>query len=111
MWRRWGGTCGNASSDTLLAVVEGQQPNRAGTGIGWVGQKQPRIFKKPGEARGNTDSWVKIDSIHDAARLGETDMPLCQRPATGSKRVGGSFRLSQMPVREGRVIQFVAAKE
>merc|ERR1712232_803067 len=36
--RRWGATCGVSSSDTLLAVIDGQQPNQSRTGVGWVGE-------------------------------------------------------------------------
>lgn len=90
--QRWGGACSASSSDTLLAVVEGQQPNRAGTGIGWVGEKRARGNM---EQASESSTWSKIGSIFDAPQIGDTEMRSRRAPLPRSTNVMGSFRLSQ----------------
>lgn len=60
--RSWGGCPSAAPSSTLLAVVEGLQPNLARTGLGWVGDQRSR----PKSSRPQTESdWNRIGSIYD----------------------------------------------
>lgn len=108
--RRWGSACSASSSDILLAVLDGQQPNKARTGLGWVGKMRHHSDYQQGAAEACPGTWVKIGSVFDSARSCDPEMPIRQSPPTPSRRVAGSFRLSQGADRCGSIV-FVAAVE
>eukprot|EP00439_Symbiodinium_sp_Y106_P053484 s1591_g7.t1 len=72
-------------SSTLLAVVEGLQPNMSRTGLGWAGE---RSCKKP--SPGPCEDWLRIGSIYDQKGCEDRD-GLKFRKGSGGKPLPGFF--------------------
>eukprot|EP00933_Yihiella_yeosuensis_P005978 TRINITY_DN11059_c1_g1_i1.p1 TRINITY_DN11059_c1_g1~~TRINITY_DN11059_c1_g1_i1.p1 ORF type:complete len:296 (-),score=56.99 TRINITY_DN11059_c1_g1_i1:168-1055(-) len=115
--RSWGSRDLDKPSSTLLAVVEGLQPNVARTGLGWMGTDKRR---KLDHGRGKTSEWLSIGSKFDRKTEEETSSTAWQEDVMKSrgagndlrsKRLAGSFRVDptgQAAERKHR-IQFVPA--
>lgn len=93
--RRWGeAVCVAKPSSTLLAVVDGLQPNLTRTGLGWA--KKDKL----------QEEWLKIGSVHDKGQDEEMKgRKQNQRGSAGPVR--GSFRAdpcSLHGVRKRRVL-------
>ncbi|CAE7755741.1 Gpatch3 [Symbiodinium sp. CCMP2456] len=72
-------------SSTLLAVVEGLQPNMSRTGLGWAGEKSRR---RP--SPGPCEDWLRIGSIYDQKGRQDHD-GLKFRKDSGGKPLPGFF--------------------
>ncbi|CAK9020145.1 unnamed protein product [Durusdinium trenchii] len=86
--RSWGGHLSAAPSSTLLAVVEGLQPNMARTGLGWVGERQRARPRPP------ADEWNHIGSIYDPPQMEVKSRSFSVRPT-----VPASFSVPWTPKR------------
>eukprot|EP00913_Durusdinium_trenchii_P032673 g30582.t1 len=89
--RSWGGHLSAAPSSTLLAVVEGLQPNMARTGLGWVGERQRARPRPP------ADEWNHIGSIYDPPQMEVKSRSFSVRPT-----VPASFSASSLYFAEDR---------
>ena len=100
--RLWGSHPTATPSSTLLAVVEGLQPNMARTGLGWSGDRRERQVRKGPVA---PDEWNRIGSIYDCDS--EKKRSFSVRPT-----VPGSFSAASLYFAEDRLRKgptFVAA--
>ncbi|CAJ1409216.1 unnamed protein product [Effrenium voratum] len=101
--RSWGGCPSAAPSSTFLAVVEGQQPNTARTGLGWDGERRR---SRPTRSVDSGSDWCRIGSAYDARGKAKS---------TGSfvPPISGSFSAASLYFAEDRRkrIDFVPAAQ
>ena len=102
--RLWGGCPSATPSSTLLAIVEGLQPNLARTGLGWVGEQQR---SRQRSSRAAESDWHQIGSIYDPPQEEMKQRAFSVRPS-----VPASFSAASLYFAEDRRqnISFVAAK-
>jgi len=119
--RRWGHACRPESSDTLLAVIEGLQPNTSKTGIGFTGEPSARnSFKRKQDTlsngsirdRGSRDDWITIGSAFDTVvdeSDDDEDRMKRRRAQDASGRVRGSFHADPggLSAARRRAVRFV----
>ncbi|OLP88158.1 putative protein phosphatase 2C 35 [Symbiodinium microadriaticum] len=93
-------------SSTLLAVVEGLQPNMSRTGLGWAGERSRR---KP--SPGPQEDWLRIGSIYDQKGRQDHD-GLKFRKGSGGKPLPGFFAAaSALGEDRRRRLTFVPAQQ
>ncbi|CAE7631943.1 Gpatch3, partial [Symbiodinium pilosum] len=91
-------------SSTLLAVVEGLQPNLSRTGLGWIGEKA----RTKASVKCSSDDWVRIGSIYDKH---QADGDMKPRANRGEGRLVGSFSATSTLVADcRRRLTFVPAQ-
>ncbi|CAE7400929.1 Gpatch3 [Symbiodinium natans] len=88
-------------SSTLLAVVEGLQPNLSRTGLGWAGESR----RKTSAPRSSSDDWLHIGSKYDSHH---EDMK--RRESSCAKPLPGSFSASALAEDRRLRVHFVPAQ-